>query len=249
MVLAALMAMSAPGRSEPVQVYADYTVSLAGLPMAYLNFATEIDGRDYRLEGKLRPSIFAGLFASIEGEADVSGRIGEASFRAAAFAVAYSTGSKAQRIEIDFDDGDVTATRHEPAKRPKKGDWVPLKPADLKAVLDPMSGMMVPAGSSVCPRSLPVFDGDTRVTLHLKPQGRRPFSTEGFKGDVLVCGIRFEPQAGYRKSSSSIAYLRELEDMEVWYAESEAGGFHAPVYVRIPTEVGQVAVFATRFGT
>ncbi|MEQ8481228.1 MAG: DUF3108 domain-containing protein [Hoeflea sp.] len=240
--------MSAPAHSEPVRVYADYTVSLAGLPVGYLNFATEINGRDYRLEGSLRPSIFAGLFASIEGAADASGRIGDTSFRAAAFSAVYSTGSKAQRIEIDFDDGDVTATRHEPAKRPRKGDWVPLKPTDLKAVLDPMSGMMVPAGASVCPRSLPVFDGDTRVTLHLRPQGRRPFITEGFKGDVVVCSIRFEPVAGYRKSSSAIAYLRKLEDMEVWYAESEAGGFLAPVYVHVQTEVGQVRVYATRFG-
>lgn len=248
MGLAALLAMPVPVHSEPVRVYADYTVSLAGVPVGYLNFATEIDGRDYRLEGRLSPSIFAGLFASIEGAADVSGRIGDASFRAAAFSVAYSTGSKAQRIEIDFDDGDVTATRHEPVKRPRKGDWVPLEPADLKAVLDPMSGMMVPAGASVCPRSLPVFDGDTRVSLHLKPQGRRPFSTDGFKGDVLVCTIRFEPVAGYRKSSSSIAYLRNLKDMEVWYAKSEAGGFFAPVYVHVQTEIGQVRVYATRFG-
>lgn len=247
-VLAGLLAMSVPVRSEPVQVFADYTVSLAGVPVGYLNFATEIDGRDYRLEGKLQPSIFAGLFASIKGGADVSGRIADATFRAAVFSVAYSTGKKDQRIEIEFDDGNVTATRHKPAKRPKKGDWVPLKPADLRSVLDPMSGLMIPSGAKLCPRSLPIFDGDTRATLHLKPAGRRPFRTNGFSGDVVVCSIRFEPVAGYRKSSSAIAYLRKLKDMEVWFAENAAGGFHAPVYVHVQTEVGQVRVYATRFG-
>ncbi len=246
--LAGLLAVSAPARSEPVRVYADYTVSLAGLPVGYLNFATVMDGRDYRLEGSLRPSIFAGMFASIKGAADVSGRMGDATFLAAMLSVTYSTGEKDQRIEIEFDDGDVTATRHEPAKRQRKGDWVPVKPADLKAVLDPMSGLMIPSGARVCPRSLPIFDGDTRATLHLKPAGRRPFRTNGFSGDVIVCKIRFEPVAGYRKSSSAIAYLRKLEDMEVWYAENDAGGFLAPVYVHVQTEVGQVRVYATRFG-
>ncbi|WP_420407452.1 DUF3108 domain-containing protein [Hoeflea sp.] len=248
MALAGLVLSSAPVRSEPVRVYADYTISLAGLPMGYLNFAAEIDGSDYRLEGSLRPSMFAGLFASVKGNAGASGSMGDDTFRAADFSVAYSTGSKSQRIEIKFDDGEVVSTRHEPPKRPRKGDWKPLKPADLKAVLDPMSGLMIPSRAKICPRSLPVFDGDTRANLHLKPDGRRPFRTEGFKGDVIVCSIRFEPVSGYRKSSSSIAYLRKLKDMEVWYAENEAGGFFAPVYVHVQTEIGQVRVFATRFG-
>jgi hypothetical protein len=63
---------------------------------------------------------------------------------------------------------------------------VPLLEGDLRKVLDPLSGLVFPAGSAVCPRSLPIFDGEARATLHLTPKSVRPFSTNGFKGDAIV---------------------------------------------------------------
>lgn len=234
--------------AEPVQVHADYSVSLVGLPVAYLNFVTEVDGANYRVSGTLRTSTLSDIVSKTRGTASVSGKLTADSFLASQFTVAYSSGRKAQRTDIEFRDGNVKSTKHDPARKVRGANWVPISDKDLSSVLDPLSGLMFPAGSKVCPRSVPIFDGQSRVTLHLSPKGNRPFRAKGFKGDAIVCGIRFEPKAGYRKNSSSIAYLRKLKSMEVWYAKHEKGGFYAPVYAKVPTKVGQVIVAATRFG-
>lgn len=249
LVLAVLVFGKPPvAASEPVQVHADYSVSLVGLPVAYLNFVTEVEGTSYRVSGTLRTSTLSDIVSKTRGTASVSGKLTADRFLASQFSVAYSSGRKAQRTDIEFRDGDVKSTTHDPVRKARGANWVPISDKDLSSVLDPLSGLMFPVGSQVCPRSVPIFDGQSRVTLHLSPKGQRPFRAKGFEGDAIVCGIRFEPKAGYRKNSSSIAYLRNLTSMEVWYAKHEEGGFYAPVYAKVPTKVGQVIVAATRFG-
>lgn len=234
--------------AEPVQVHTDYSVSLVGLPVAYLNFVTQVDGANYSVSGSLRTSTLSDVVSKTRGTASVSGRLSTDRFLASQFTVAYSSGRRAQRIDIEFRDGNVQSTKHDPVQKVRGADWIPVSDKDLSSVLDPLSGLLFPSGSKVCPSSLPIFDGQSRVTLHLSPKSVRPFSAEGFKGDAIVCAVRFEPKAGYRKNSSSIVYMRNLKTMEVWFAKHEAGGFYAPVYAKIPTKVGQVIVSATRFG-
>ncbi|MBU2484178.1 MAG: DUF3108 domain-containing protein, partial [Alphaproteobacteria bacterium] len=118
----------------------------------------------------------------------------------------------------------------------------------LRAVLDPLSGLLFPAGTPVCPRSLPIFDGESRATLHLSPKSVRPYRTKGFKGDAIVCSVRFEPNSGYRKNSSGIRYLEGVKGMEVWFAKHESLGLYGPVYAQVPTKIGKVIVAATRIG-
>jgi hypothetical protein len=249
LIAAALMlALPSLARAQPVQVHADYSVTLIGFPVAYLNFITEVDGASYKISGNLRTSALSDVVSKTRGSASVSGRLSRDRFVASQFSVAYSSGRKAQRTDIEFNNGNVKSATNAPERRKKGPDWVPLSAKDLRAVLDPLSGMVFPAGGGVCPRSLPIFDGQSRVTLHLSAKGTRPFRTKGFKGDAIVCGIRFEPKSGYRKGSSAIKYLRELKSMEIWYAKHEQGGFYAPVYAKVPTKIGQVIVSATRFG-
>ncbi|MDP2733565.1 MAG: DUF3108 domain-containing protein [Hoeflea sp.] len=250
--LAAAMLLVAGWQSEvvaePIQVHADYSVSLAGFPVAYASFLTEIDGSSYTITGDMRTSALSDIFSKTRGEASVSGRLSKDRLLASSFMVAYSSGKSAHRTEIEFRGGNVKSVTTVPKARKPTADWVPVSAEDLRAVLDPLSGMVFPAGSKVCPRSLPIFDGQTRVTLHLTPKGIRPFRTKGFVGDAIVCAIRFDPKAGYRTGSSGIRYLRELRSMEIWFARHERGGFYAPVYAKVPTKIGQVIIAATRFG-
>lgn len=234
--------------AEPIKVHADYSVSLIGFPVAYASFLTEIDGGSYKITGDMRTSALSDIISKSRGEASVSGKLSKERLLASSFMVAYSSGKHAHRTEIEFSNGNVKSTTNSPKRKKSASDWVPLSAADLRAVLDPLSGMVFPANSKVCPRSLPIFDGQSRVTLHLTPKGVRPYRTKGFAGDAIVCGIRFEPKSGYRKGSSGIRYLRELKTMEVWFAKHELGGFYAPVYAKVPTKIGQVIVAATRFG-
>lgn len=234
--------------AEPVQIRTDYRVSLIGFPVASAKFLTEVDGNAYKISGDLRSSALSDIFSKTRGNASVSGKVTKDKLEASKFLVAYTSGKKKQRTEITFANGNVRSTTNKPEKKTRAADWVPLLKGDLRAVLDPLSGLVFPAGSAVCPRSLPIFDGESRATLHLKPKGVRPYRTKGFKGEAIVCTVRFEPNSGYRKNSSSIRYLRGLKGMEVWFAKHQNVDLYAPVYAKVPTKMGQVIVAATRFG-
>ena len=245
-----VLAMAGPqvAQAEPVQVQTDYRVSLIGFPVASASFLTRVDGKSYSISGDLRSSALSDIFSRTRGNASVSGKVAGDKLEASKFLVTYTTDKKKHRTEITFKDGDVRSTVNEPETKAKPDDWVPLLKGDLRKVLDPLSGLVFPAGSPVCPRSLPIFDGEGRATLHLAPKGVRPFRTKGFKGDAIVCSVRFEPNSGYRKNSSSIKYLRDLKNAEVWFARNDNVGLYAPVYAKVPTKIGKVIVAATRFG-
>jgi hypothetical protein len=115
-------------------------------------------------------------------------------FLASQFSVAYSSGRKAQRTDIEFRNGNVKSTTHDPERKARVADWVPLSDKDLRSVLDPLSGLLFPAGSEVCPRSLPIFDGQSRVTLHLSPKGMRPFRSQGLQGRCDCLRNSFRPK-------------------------------------------------------
>ncbi|MDF1608065.1 DUF3108 domain-containing protein [Hoeflea sp. YIM 152468] len=251
-VVLMMAAMLAPGavasaRAEPVQIKSTYSVSLLGLPVASARFRTVIDGKSYTISGDVRTTVLSDIVSKIRGTTSVSGTMTEERMLASKFLVNYASGTKTYRTEIIFHGGNVKSVINLPKRRETSEDWVPLSADDMRAVLDPLSALVLPAGSKVCPRSLPIFDGQSRVTLHLTQKGVRPYRNRGFVGDAIVCAVRFDPKAGYRKGSSGIEYLRELRTMEIWFAHHERGGFYAPVYAKVPTKIGQVIIAATRF--
>ncbi len=88
-----------------------------------------------------------------------------------------------------------------------------------------------------------MFDGESRMDFKLSAKGSKPFKTDGFSGDVIVCGVKFVPRSGYKKGRSDVEYLKKLDTMEIWFAKAEAGNVYAPVYVRVPTKYGPVTVW------
>ena len=159
----------------------------------------------------------------------------------------YKSGKRGRAIDVTFRNGNVVRASMVPARK-KPDNWVPVSNADMRAVLDPISGLIIPAGGRVCPKTLPIFDGESRLDLKLSSKGTKPYSTKGFEGEVVVCGIRFVPKSGYKKGREDVEYLRRLNSMEIWFAKAEEANVYAPVYVRIPTKLGPVTVSATRFG-
>lgn len=246
--MALTLAVAPLAWAEPVKIHSDYAVTLIGFPVAYMSFVTEIDEADYTISADLRSSALSDIVSRTRGKASVTGKLSKDRFVASRFSAAYSSGKEAQRTEIVFRNGSVKSATNTPSRKRKAADWVPLSAKDLRAVVDPLSSLVFPLRSRVCPRKLPIFDGQSRVTLYLSYKGTRPFRSKGFEGDAIVCAVRFEPNSGYRKGSSGVRYLQKLKTMEIWFGKNEEGGFFAPVYAKIPTSVGQVAVSATRFG-
>lgn len=225
----------------------DYNISLAGLPIAKASFHTEFKADRYTISGTMNSAGLADIFAQTYGQTSVSGVVGRDRLSASEYRVRYQTGKKGRAIAVQFRNGNVLSASMKPARRIPK-NWVPVTKADMRNVVDPLSGLIFPADVRVCPQSVPIFDGESRMDLKLSAKGTRPFKTDGFEGDVIVCGIKFVPRSGYRKGRQDVDYLRKLETMEIWFAKADAANVYAPVYVRIPTRLGPVTVWATRFG-
>lgn len=225
----------------------DYNISLAGLPIAKASFHTEFKADRYTISGTMNSAGLADIFAQTSGQTSVSGVVGRDRLSASEYRVRYQTGKKGRAIAVQFRNGNVLSASMKPARRLPK-NWVPVTKADMRNVVDPLSGLIFPADTRVCPQSVPIFDGESRMDLKLSAKGTKPFKTDGFEGDVIVCGIKFVPRSGYRKGRQDVDYLRKLETMEIWFAKADVANVYAPVYVRIPTRLGPVTVWATRFG-
>ncbi|HTO32167.1 MAG TPA: DUF3108 domain-containing protein [Pararhizobium sp.] len=249
-LLAFGVATLSTGVADAVEVThnTDYSIALAGLPIAKASFHTELKANRYTISGTMNSAGLADLFAETSGQTSVSGTVGRDRLSASEYKVRYRTGKKGRDIDVQFRNGDVTSASMKPARKIPK-NWVPVSKADMRNVVDPLSGLIFPADTRVCPKSVPVFDGESRMDLKLSAKGTKPFKTEGFQGDVIVCGIKFVPKSGYRKGRDDVDYLRKLETMEIWFAKAESVNVYAPVYVRIPTSYGAVTIWATRFGS
>lgn len=246
-ILAAAMFSTASFAAD-VEHLTDYSIALAGLPLARASFHTELEKNHYTISGTLNSAGLVDIFSRTSGQTRVSGVIDRDHLRASQYSMSYRSGRKARAVSVTFRNGNVVHASMSPKRNPLPKNWVPVTSRDMRNVLDPLSGLIIPARGRVCPNTLPIFDGESRLDIKLSPKGTRSFRTKGFAGEVIVCGVRFVPKAGYKKGREDVEYLRRLETMEIWFAKAEAVNVYAPVYVRIPTKLGPVTVSATRFG-
>lgn len=226
----------------------DYSIRLSGFPVATASFRSQFDGRRYSISGRMDSAGLADILSSTHGTTSVSGTVADGKLRASRYAMSYRSGKKARAIDVAFRDGNVVSASIRPERKRPPRNWVPVRAGDMRSVVDPISGLIVPASTNVCSRTLPIFDGESRMDIKLSDKGSRSFSTKGFEGQVKVCGVRFVPRSGFRKGRKDVEYLKSLSTMEIWFAKAEAVDVYAPVFVRIPTRLGPVTVSATRFG-
>lgn len=247
-VPAAFAGSPAVAPAADVNHITDYSIRLSGFPVATASFRSAFDGRRYTISGRMDSAGLADILSSTHGTTSVSGTLSDGKLRASSYSMSYRSGKKARAIDVAFRNGDVVRASIRPERKRPPKNWVPVRASDMRSVLDPISGLIMPASTNVCSKTLPIFDGESRMDIKLSDKGTRSFSTRGFEGEVKVCGVRFLPRAGYRKGRKDVEYLRKLASMEIWFAKAEAVDMYAPVYVRIPTALGPVTVSATRFG-
>ena len=247
--LALLLSFSlvgAPAGTASLRHLSEYDISLGILPIAKASFSSEFDSTDYRITGTFRSWGIAEIITRISAETSVNGRKHGDKLQAERYSLVYTTGKRTRVYDVTYRNGNVTRSVMKP--KPKRSDsWVPVTDADLRSVLDPLSGLIFDGDSQVCPRKVPIYDGESRMDLVLTPKGTRSFSTNGFEGEAIVCEIRYVPRSGFRRGRSDIEYLRKTP-MEIWFAKAQSVNVYAPVYARIPTRMGHVYVKAAKYG-
>ncbi|MEL6819264.1 MAG: DUF3108 domain-containing protein [Pseudomonadota bacterium] len=234
---------------QPVKYRADYTVSAFGLPVGKSTFNTTVaDDGTYKINGKLRSSGVARLFAAINGRLQTSGTFSGQNVKPNAFAATYIEGKAKKGTQFDFAGSTITGATNKPPVK-KRGKWIPLDTADLANALDPISAIMVPAQTprAVCNRTIKAFDGAMRLDVKLSYLRTNPFSTKGFKGDVVTCRGRYIPVSGYDAKKQDINWMRDKGSIEVSFAPIGSSGFYAPVNAKVKTRLVTLRVRASRF--
>lgn len=247
LVLASVFPVAPASLAADVQYRSEYSVALGVLPIARLSFDTNVAGDRYRIQGDFQASGLIEVVREVSAKSQVSGKLAAGRLMPDRYTLDYRSGKKKELFDIQFSEGNVVAVSVEPKPKPRPASWVELTEADLKAVMDPIGAFLIPDGTDVCAQRLPVFDGESRMDLVLQPKGTEAFKAGKVKGEAIVCSVRYEPRAGYRKGRKDIEYLKSVTDMEIWFAKTERLKLYAPVYAKIPTRYGTVHISAEAF--
>lgn len=245
---AMLLFVSGVARAEDVRYQTDYNITLAGLHVAQASFVTQVAKRRYTISGSFKAAGIVDVFTDISAQTSVSGRLSNNRLEARRYSLVYKSGRVVRTYDVRYRNGNVTQTLLDPKPGDRPENWIPVSEADLKAVFDPISGLIVSEDDKICPRTLPIYDGESRMDLVLTPKGNKTIKLAGVDTEVIVCGIRYVPRSGFRKDRDDIDYLRKASSMEIWFAKNEALKVYAPVYARVPTKIGPLHITAVKFG-
>jgi Protein of unknown function (DUF3108) len=246
---AALPVVSAAARAADAQTFkSEFSISMYGLPLARTSFTTIVGNKRFSIKGAVNSAGVGAIFDDTRGNVSVDGQLGGNGVRPASYALAYVSGKKNKSTNIGFSGGSVVSTQNVPPVR-QKGEWIAVEAAQLKAVSDPLTGMVVRAASlaEACSRTVRVFDGQTRADFVMSLSRQGTYATKGYTGPVAECAVRFVPVSGFPKGMKQLEFLRKNKNIRISFAPIGDTGLYAPIAARVGTMVGTVSVDAVRF--
>jgi Protein of unknown function (DUF3108) len=255
-IVLAIEAMTFAGAHAQGRVEAQYTASIAGIPIGTgtLNVAIGQDRFTAAASGRV-----SGLLRAVvvgDGSAAAHGTINAGRLVPERFSVHLRADQSTESVRIGFDAGVVKEIVAEP-ELPPSPDRVPVTAADRDGVTDPMTAALMPVDGSgdvlsptACQRTLAIFDGRQRFDLALSFKRLDQVEAEdGFRGSALVCAIIYRPISGHRPSRAAIQYLMEATDMEAWMVPITGTRVLVPFRIALPTPLGRALLEADQFVT
>lgn len=238
------------GKAWPAQISARYRISFNGFDIGRFTYDSNVsDPRGgYRLSGNAEISALLGAF-KWQGVSQSAGAVAVDEPTPQAYSFDYNSSAKSGSVRMGFKSGNVASVAAEPVT-PPDDDTVPLERRHLVDVLDPLTAVMsltrARAGEP-CNRRLPIFDGKQRFDLVFNPAGtRRIGGGRGGAGEMAhVCVVRYQPLAGYKRSSDAEANAARMV-IEMTLRPVPSANLLVPHEVTIPAVVGKVVLSLER---
>ena len=229
------------------RIIANYSVDFGGYNLGNFRLTTLLRGSEYEARGEGNFSMMGGLLYSWHGSTSSKGKVTDGTPEPATYVFDYDGGDGSQRLHVTFDNGDVTQVSTEPPNEPN-AHVVPVTKEQLQGVLDPVTAMFLYARSNdpngdlkVCDRTVPVFDGEQRFDLVLKPKRTvrlQKNASTAYSGFAAVCRVKFNPISGYRTDDPDIKLISQSNEIEVWLVALSKTGMYVPYRIVLPTVGG-----------
>jgi len=253
-------ALVAAGTSVCGTAYAEahldarYQVTLGGVPFGEGTWQVTVGDAQFTAAVSGRTTGLLRLFTKGRGASSSRGSVASGQLQALSYSSSIATDQKYDEVRMLLNSGTVRDFVAEPPNPPNP-ERVPLLEQHRRGVVDPLTAaiMRVPGngdtfGPATCNRKLAIFDGRMRYDLQLVYKRRDTVRSEkGYQGAVAVCSVYFSPIAGHIPSRSTIKYLMQLRETEMWLAPIAGTRFMVPYRVSLPTPVGQGVLQAVQF--
>ncbi len=240
---------AAQGRLE-----AEYTASIAGIPIGRGNWVIEIFDDQFTAAASGSTIGLLRFFAGGHGTGASRGTLSGGQPVPTSYVSTITNDKRIDDVRMVFAGGNVKNYTVEPPVGPHP-DRIPVSDADRRNVLDPMTSTLDPVSGSgdpvsplACNRKVSVFDGRLRFDLRSEFKRMEVVKAEkGYHGPVVVCALYFIPVSGYIPDRLAIRYLAALRDAEVWMAPISGTRVLVPFRFSLPTPIGTGVLQATRF--
>ena len=253
-VIAAFITDAGRGANAQSRLEAQYTASVAGIPIGHGNWVIEIVEDQYSAAANGSTTGLLKVFASAHGTGASQGSFNGEQPVPTNYAATIDFDRKIDDVRMVMSGGNVKDFAVDPPLIPHP-ERIPVTDADRRGVVDPMSSTINRVGGSgdpvspqACGRKVGVFDGRVRYDLRSEFKRMEMVKAErGYQGPAVVCAVYFEPIAGYIPSRAVIKYLIELRDAEVWFAPIAGTRVLVPFRFSMPTPIGMGVLQATQF--
>jgi hypothetical protein len=251
--IAVLLAAAQPAFAGG-KVNAEYTASLAGIPIGKGTWIVEIGENSYSASANGGTAGMLKMFATGQGAGSVRGSLSPTGQPTTSdYISTVKTEKKTDEVKVLINAGVVKDFSVQPPVDPDP-ERIAVTEAHRRGVTDPLTATLVRVpgngnalGPEAC-RPMSVFDGRTRYDIGLTYKRIDQVKSEkGYSGPVVVCSIAFKPIAGFIMSRTAVKYLQSQRDMEVTLAPVAGTRVVIPYKVSIPTPIGLAVLEATQF--
>ena len=240
------------GSASAADLYIKYKLYALGLPIGSGVLSLDVDSKSYSVSANGQTAAFGRLVSDGKGTVEVAGTAQKLDLEPARYALDLKSEDETGTITMRMRKGSIDAIEVRPPQDRMK-ERVKVTAEHLKSVLDPLTAAVLPAPQGLakesCNRTLRIFDGKERYDVHLQYKSRKATRTSDgrFKGDVIVCGVRYEPISGHRPKRKSIQQLAANKSMEVWLAPVGDKPYLVPLRASISLPFGSLLVEAEKY--
>ncbi|MDE2373269.1 MAG: DUF3108 domain-containing protein [Hyphomicrobiales bacterium] len=251
---ASFVADAAHGASAQGRLEAEYTATLAGIPIGRGNWVIDISDKQFSAAATGATTGLLRVFTSGHGTSSAHGIVSVGQPVPVSYTASISNNRRSDDVRMAFVGGNIKELSVEPPPGPS-ADRIPVADADRRNVLDPMTSVLIAVGGSgdpvspqACARKVSVFDGRMRYDLRSEFKRMETVKAEkGYQGPVVVCAVYFIPISGYVPQRYAIKYLAALRDAEIWLAPIAGTRVMVPFRFSLPTPIGTGVLQAVQF--